>query len=89
MMVDEQMSSLKSGWPKQHTSILINLLVDQVTRGKMKNGQFGKNAWQNITSDLVAQVKRAYSVGQVKETPECNAASEKGSRELQHARACI
>ncbi|KAB1210020.1 hypothetical protein CJ030_MR6G023569 [Morella rubra] len=63
---NEILPSVKVAWPPRHIRILINLLVHEVTKGKMNNGQIGRHSWKRITSNLEAQANHAYSLKQVK-----------------------
>ncbi|KAM6553770.1 hypothetical protein CsatB_014532 [Cannabis sativa] len=54
-------------WGSTIEKIFIDIMVDEVNKGNMKNGQFSSNLWKKILEDLQCKSKRNYSMKQVKQ----------------------
>lgn len=54
-------------WSSATEKILIDILVDEVNKGNMKDGQCPKRTWNKILEELKAKGKRNYSMMQVKQ----------------------
>ncbi|POO00740.1 Myb/SANT-like domain containing protein, partial [Trema orientale] len=54
-------------WGPTVEKILIDIMVDQVNTGNMRNGQFSSNTWSKILEKLQSKSQRMFSMKQVKQ----------------------
>ncbi|PON98197.1 Myb/SANT-like domain containing protein [Trema orientale] len=54
-------------WGPTVEKILIDIMVDEVNTGNMRNGQFSSNIWSKILEKLQSKSKRMFSMKQVKQ----------------------